>query len=416
MLFERNEMQIQIDYQTIKACACAIMIAATANLAFSQDATDTDSIPPDTAVDEVDVKVENADDLAAAIDQQLIDAKIAYKNIQSEVEFREAIRPDGEIGTAIKLIERFRSEYPDHPRANEFANERWKMKIKVINSKDATLKELLVVKRDPDADPKLVNHAEFWYTDMLITKLSSNKKTVVPERILSFAHEFIEQYPDDPRGSDMLLLVSRMFKPKSEDRLDIYREMKANYPETFSGRIAAGHLRQIEEQGKPFELEFENALTGEMVSIEDYKGKIIILDFWSSWCKPCVQEIELYNTIQEEYKDLGLVVIGISLDVSEEQGGRDAMMKVINERELEWPQFYTGNYFFNDFTISWGIEKIPYVFIINQEGLLVTTSGRGRAEEVVRNLLGLPPKPKITNTQPGINLNVKTQENSGDDK
>ena len=117
--------------------------------------------------------------------------------------------------------------------------------------------------------------------------------------------------------------------------------------------------KQREAIGKPFELEFTDAIKGETVSIKGLKGKVVVIDFWATWCGPCVAEMPKMKKLYAEYKDKGVEFIGVSLDQPKEQGGLDKLKKFVAENEIAWPQYYQGNGWESEFSKSWGINSHP---------------------------------------------------------
>lgn len=76
-----------------------------------------------------------------------------------------------------------------------------------------------------------------------------------------------------------------------------------------------------------------SSLEGTPVSLSDYKGKVIILDFWATWCPPCVKEIPHFIELYDQYKNQGVVVIGVSVD----QGGKPAVDKFVQKTPVNYP-------------------------------------------------------------------------------
>lgn len=102
-------------------------------------------------------------------------------------------------------------------------------------------------------------------------------------------------------------------------------------------------------------------MKGNEVTLSDFKGKVIILDFWATWCPPCRAEIPHFIELYNEYKEKGLEVIGIALD----QGGKKAITSFIEENKVN----YTILLGERDVSDSYGgIRSIPTTFIIDREG------------------------------------------------
>ncbi len=170
-------------------------------------------------------------------------------------------------------------------------------------------------------------------------------------------------------------------KQKLEDRI------LADYPDSNSASSIKGVRRQREAVGKPFELEFTDAVSGSTISMKDLKGKVVVVDFWATWCGPCVAEMPTMKKIYSEYHDKGVEFIGVSLDQPKEQGGLDSLKKYVKENAIGWPQYYQGKGWESEFSRSWGINAIPCMFVVDTKGNLYSIEARGKLETMIPKLL-----------------------------
>lgn len=107
-------------------------------------------------------------------------------------------------------------------------------------------------------------------------------------------------------------------------------------------------------------------VNGKTVKASDFDGKVVILDFWATWCPPCKAEIPGFVELQKQYGDKGLVVIGISLD---EQGS--AVVKpFMKQFEMNYPVVMGDAKIVQDFG---GMEGLPTTFIIDRTGNIVAS-------------------------------------------
>lgn len=108
-------------------------------------------------------------------------------------------------------------------------------------------------------------------------------------------------------------------------------------------------------------------MQGEKVSLSDYEGKVVLIDFWATWCPPCREEIPHFNELYEEYKDQGLEVLGVSLD----RGGKPTINKFLESTAVVYPIILGNNEIsgkFQEFVSPDERNAIPFTFIVDRKG------------------------------------------------
>ena len=117
-------------------------------------------------------------------------------------------------------------------------------------------------------------------------------------------------------------------------------------------------------------------LDGNDLSLEQYRGNVILLDFWAVWCGPCIAEMPNVKGVYEKYKDNNFQIIGISLDRS-----RDTLVGYLEKEGITWPQFFDENGWQNRVAQMYGINAIPHMYLIDGDGVIRKSGVRGPALE-----------------------------------
>ena len=279
-----------------------------------------------------------------------------------------------------ELIHELYKADPDNTKLPSLMSERWMrmMPFGPEASKRANdIKEVL----DHTKNPKL--KVEALHAGAL-GGIYKARETGAPD--LTLLDEFIKVAPKDERGPR--LLYTATFLTKDEKAKEgIEDRILKQFPDSSIASSVQGTRRKKNAVGKPFELEFTDAINGSTVSIKNLKGKVVVLDFWATWCGPCVAEMPQMKGLYAKFHKQGVEFIGVSLDRSKEEGGLDSLKKFVKDKEITWPQYYQGNFWDSEFSRSWGINSIPAMFVVDQDGKLVDVEARGKLEQIIPALL-----------------------------
>lgn len=150
--------------------------------------------------------------------------------------------------------------------------------------------------------------------------------------------------------------------------------------------MAQGLLALNEAKEKPMELKF-TAVDGRIVDLATLRGKVVLVDFWATWCGPCIAELPNLKDVYARYHDRGFEVVGVALD---REGDRQKLLDFVHKEQMAWPQYYDGKWWKTAIAVQFGVSSIPAMFLLDQSGRIVTTNARGeKLEAEVKRLLKL---------------------------
>ena len=177
----------------------------------------------------------------------------------------------------------------------------------------------------------------------------------------------------------------------------LIKQIKANYPDTKLGKDADHVLESLAKQtearakqaeaekaqdamfaaGKPFPDFAVSGLDGKPLSVGALKGKVVLVDFWATWCGPCRGELPNVIATYQKHHGGGFEIIGVSLDSDRDK--LDAFLKQTDG--MTWPQYFDGQGWQNKLATKYGVESIPFAVLIGPDGNILGKELRGEALE-----------------------------------
>ena len=199
------------------------------------------------------------------------------------------------------------------------------------------------------------------------------QSTETSEFKIKHVSAFIEQYKQTPAIAMVLagLSAHKVFTMEetlaiinASDKLIFESPIVNTYASSIQSQLNRIKISKATGEGQMF-VDFEVEYDGQVQRLSDYvgKGKYVLADFWASWCRPCRHDIPEVIELYEEYKDRGLVVLGVTVNDKPEN-----TIKAIRDLKIPYPQIMNGGQFVTE---PYGIDAIPHVILFGPDGTII---------------------------------------------
>jgi thiol-disulfide isomerase/thioredoxin len=294
------------------------------------------------------------------------------------------------LAKADELVASFRKLFPNHSL-------RWSVLLQEASALE--IRKELELPLPKDARPTLEIYSEIIAaadapagvkaqasTARLVAEVDvvADKKLPFTEWEKQFA-EHMKAFPDHQDNVTLVEIRLQLTQDFAVERLPAVLEELAKNTNADIASMAKEWIENTKAmtalKSKPLDLKFK-AVDGSDVDLEKMRGKVVLIDFWATWCGPCMAEVPNVVKTYERLKEKGFEIIGISLDQDEGE-----LKRVIKAKKMTWPQYFDGQGWANTFAKRFGIDGIPTMWLVNKQGVVTDTDARKGLADKVEKLL-----------------------------
>ncbi len=206
----------------------------------------------------------------------------------------------------------------------------------------------------------------------------------IQDKWLADLEQFVKDYANTPDAAEAMLqlAVAEEFSGDDEGAVNWYGQISSQFPDTQVAAKASGAKRRIESVGQTLSLTGKDS-KGNTISVDAYRGKVVLVHYWATWCGPCKQDISVLKDMQTKYGKENVMLIGVNVDNDRTQ--LDAYMA---ENNLAWPQLYAPGGLDSPLANAFGILTLPTMILADKEGKVVNRNlNAGEVDSELRKLL-----------------------------
>lgn len=185
---------------------------------------------------------------------------------------------------------------------------------------------------------------------------------------LADLEKYVTDHPSSPDTAEALLqlAVAREFSGQEEDAKKWYSKIVKDFPSSAAAQKAQGAVARLDSVGKPLVLK-GTSTTGKPVDLAaQYKGKVVLIHYWATWCEPCKAELPMLKDLQAKYGSNGFALIGVSLDTNQAE-----LDEYLKQSKLPWVQIYEPGGLDGRLANELGVLTLPTMILVDQDGKVV---------------------------------------------
>jgi thiol-disulfide isomerase/thioredoxin len=227
-------------------------------------------------------------------------------------------------------------------------------------------------------------------TALITQKLDSLTADSLSKELQKPYETMIAQYSDkvaqkvrENASSFASIMAIQQLKP--ENYMDVYKALDQGLQQKYPGSEDIKSFHAMVQQTQMMVARAEATKVGneapelilptpdnKELALSSLRGKVVLIDFWASWCGPCRKEMPNVKLVYQKYKDKGFEIYGVSLDKD-----RNAWLEAIEKDGLKWPQVSDLKFWQSEAAQTYAVQSIPHTVLIGKDGKIIASGLRG---------------------------------------
>ncbi len=189
----------------------------------------------------------------------------------------------------------------------------------------------------------------------------------VQARWLEQLKQYVKQYPDSPDTAEALLQlgIAEEFAGNEKEAKQWYAQVVRRFPQAAAAAKAKGAIRRLDSVGKVLQLA-GTTVQGRALDLRRYRGRVVLLHYWATWCQPCVQDMKTIAQLYAKYGQRGFVPVGVCLDHS-----KDEVRRFLSQERILWPQLHEAGGLDGPLANQLGVLTLPTMMLLDRQGRVV---------------------------------------------
>ncbi len=250
-----------------------------------------------------------------------------------------------------------------------------------------------VLKSDAPAEAKL--GAEYHMLALTIAPVGKDAKPAA--NAVEIIRGYVQRHEKTQQAAEALKRALNLARVARQRELfqELLDRLVQRHPDDPLAKYVLAERQADKIVGQPFQAELTRLDGTKLKLPEGLLGKVVVVDFWATWCGPCVAEVPHMKAVYAKYKPKGVEIVGISLD-----NDRQALEGFVKAREMNWIHTYSGRPEGDPTAEKYGVRGIPSIWVVGKDGKVVSRDARMDLEETIEKALAAPATQPATQAKP----------------